>query len=540
MNQAIDINAGQRKTILGLLGRYLPNTTAWVYGSRVKWTSRPQSDLDMVVFASPEQERQVFDLREAFEESNLPFRVDLFVWDSVPEQFQEQIDADHVVLVAGEQKMVGEWNQVKLGDCIIINDSTYSKKEAWPFINYLDTGNVTDNHISDIHFLIPEKDKIPSRARRKVGEGDIVYSTVRPNKRHFGMMKDIPDNFLASTGFAVIRGKDGIACTEFVYWFLVQDHIVDQLHTIAEHSTSAYPSIKPNDIEQIQFRLPSLPEQRAIAHVLTTLDDKIELNRRINETLEEMARALFKSWFVDFDPVRAKMKGRETGLPPDVADLFPDKLVDSKLGKIPEGWEVKVFGDLVSQLRENVNPLKFPATKFNHFSIPAYAEGQTPKRELGENIKSTKTRVPPGSVLLSKLNPEIERVWLVDVMEDETAICSTEFLVLHPKPPIPRSYIYCLLRHPIFREQIKSLVTGTSKSHQRARADAIKKLEVIFPSKPIVDAFESIASKLLNHGLACLREIRTLVGLRDALLPGLMSGELRVDNPETLTTEDEI
>ena len=298
-------------------------------------------------------------------------------------------------------------------------------------------------------------------------------------------------------------------------------------------------------IQALDVPAPPLLEQRGIAHVLGTLDDKIELNRRMNQTLEEMARALFKSWFVDFDPVHAKMEGRWRrgeslpGLPADLYDLFPDRLIDSELGKIPEGWEVKVFGDLVSQLRENVNPLKFPATIFNHFSIPAYAEGQTPKRELGEYIKSTKTRVPPGTVLLSKLNPEIERVWLVDVMEDETAICSTEFLVLHPKPPIPRSYIYCLSRHPIFREQIKSLVTGTSKSHQRARADAIKKLEVIFPPKSIVDAFESIASKLLNQGLACLREIRRLVGLHDALLPGLLSGELRVDNSETLTTEDE-
>ena len=96
---AIDITAEQRKTVLALLARHLPNTTAWVYGSRVKWTSRPESDLDLVVFATPEQAGRVSDLREAFEESNLPFRVDLFVWDTVPEQFRKQIEAEHVVLV---------------------------------------------------------------------------------------------------------------------------------------------------------------------------------------------------------------------------------------------------------------------------------------------------------------------------------------------------------------------------------------------------------------------------------------------------------
>ena len=104
LDRAIDITAGQRKTVLALLERYLPNTTVWVYGSRAKWTSRPQSDLDMVVFATPEQAGRVSDLREAFEESNLPFRVNLFVWDAVPEKFRKHIEADHVVLVDKEER----------------------------------------------------------------------------------------------------------------------------------------------------------------------------------------------------------------------------------------------------------------------------------------------------------------------------------------------------------------------------------------------------------------------------------------------------
>ena len=193
-----------------------------------------------------------------------------------------------------------------LGDYIVVNDATYSQKEAWRQINYLDTGNITENRISEFQHLIVGKDKIPSRARRKVQPGDIVYSMVRPNQRHYGLLKELPEKLLVSTGFAVIRGKEGLACTEFIYWFLAQDRIVEQLHTIAEHSTSAYPSIRPKDIEELKLNLPPLPEQRAIAHILGTLDDKIELNRRMNETLEEMARALFKSWFVNFDPVHAK------------------------------------------------------------------------------------------------------------------------------------------------------------------------------------------------------------------------------------------
>ena len=132
IDRAIDITAEQRETVLALLQRHLPNTTAWVYGSRAKWTSRPQSDLDMVVFATPEQNSRVSDLREAFEESNLPFRVDLFVWDEVPEQFREQIEAEHVVLVEKEERVVGGgWREVPFARLLIeqVRNGIYKKKE---------------------------------------------------------------------------------------------------------------------------------------------------------------------------------------------------------------------------------------------------------------------------------------------------------------------------------------------------------------------------------------------------------------------------
>ena len=313
----------------------------------------------------------------------------------------------------------------------------------------------------------------------------------------------------------------------------------------------------------------SLPEQRAIAHILGTLDDKIELNRRMNETLEAMARALFKSWFVDFDPVRAKAEGRERqdgarsgqprkplnvasdlpwpgaeagagvagdpGLPKPLADLFPARLVDSELGEIPEGWEVGTFGDVVEQLRDSVNPLESPDSTFHHFSIPAFDDGQWPKEERGESIKSLKSRVPPGVVLLSKLNPEIERVWLVDVEPDAQAICSTEFLVLAPRAPHRRAFVYCLARSPLFRQELEGLVTGTSKSHQRAQVGSILSLAVATPPASLLSRFKDAAEPLLARSLECRRESRTLTDLRDALLPKLISGELRVSYGGHLT-----
>ena len=157
LDRPIDITTDQRKTILTLLKRHLPNTTAWVYGSRVKWTSRPQSDLDLVVFTKPDQERRVSELREAFEESNLPFRVDLLVWRTIPEQFREQIEAEHVVLVdhtsgnsagknwLGHSQVPKDWRIRSIEDvCFrVTSGGTPSRREpsfyengSWPWIKF--------------------------------------------------------------------------------------------------------------------------------------------------------------------------------------------------------------------------------------------------------------------------------------------------------------------------------------------------------------------------------------------------------------------
>ncbi|MYD06878.1 MAG: restriction endonuclease subunit S [Acidimicrobiaceae bacterium] len=295
------------------------------------------------------------------------------------------------------------------------------------------------------------------------------------------------------------------------------------------NSDSAVPGLNRSDAHARTLLLPGESEQRAIAYILGTLDDKIELNRRMNETLEGMARALFKSWFVDFDPVRAKMEGRDTGLPPDVANLFPDRLVESELGEIPEGWEVGCFGDIVEQNRDKESPFTSPDTVFRHFSIPAFDKDQWPQIECGKNIKSQKSCVPTEVILLSKLNPEIERVWFVDVEPGERAICSTEFLVLQARPPFQRSYVYCLARSPLFRQQVESLVTGTSKSHQRAQAGAVLALEATIPSASVIRAFDRQASALLDRSVGCRRETTSLASLRDALLPKLISGEMKVN-----------
>ena len=292
--------------------------------------------------------------------------------------------------------MNADWRKVTLGEIAQLNDAAYSPQEEWPFVNYLDTGNITENRVSEIQHLVADVDNIPSRARRKVEPGDIVYSTVRPNQRHFGLIKNVPDNFLASTGFAVIRGKENVACTDFIYWFLAQDHIVEYLHSIAENSTSAYPSIRPGDLEQLNVSLPPLPEQRRIAHILGTLDDKIELNRRMNQTLEQMARAIFQDWFVDFGPTRAKLEGREPYLPPELWSLFPDRLVQTQLGEAPEGWGVRALGE-IADYRNGLALQKFrPEENEERLPVVKIAQLRTSKTDGGEWAKAS---ITPDSII---------------------------------------------------------------------------------------------------------------------------------------------
>jgi len=325
----------------------------------------------------------------------------------------------------------------------------------------------------------------------------------------------------------IVRGNSE-ADTRFLMYALANTDISGYL------TGSTLPKLTQGNLNRILVPAPLVPEQRAVASVLSTLDDKIELNSQMTETLQGMARALFKSWFVDFDPARAKTEKRDPGIPKRIAELYPSSFEESELGSIPTGWRTGSFGDVVEHLREQENPLSSPETIFHHYSIPAFDSAHWAKAEVGSNIKSLKSRVPPNVILLSKLNPEIERVWLVDVQPDERAICSTEFLVLNPRPPFGRAYAYCLARSSTFRQQIEALVTGTSKSHQRAQVDSVLQMPVVLPPASIVQEFETYSSMLLARTQSCRRESRTLGAMRETLLPRLISGEVRISFPERI------
>lgn len=176
-----------------------------------------------------------------------------------------------------------QWKKCKIRDIVEVNAAQYTSKDNWEKALYLDTGNITENKIDEMQEF--DCSSLPSRARRKVKHGDIIFSTVRPNQKHYGYITNPVPNLLVSTGFAVISVNQELANSKFIYYWLSQDEIVEYLHNIAEQSVSAYPSIKASDICNLEIKLPPLEYQSKVASILSTLENKISLNHRINGNL---------------------------------------------------------------------------------------------------------------------------------------------------------------------------------------------------------------------------------------------------------------
>ncbi len=278
--------------------------------------------------------------------------------------------------------------------------------------------------------------------------------------------------------------------------------------------------------------IPALPVQRAIAEFLGSIDDRITLLRETNATLEAIARALFKSWFVDFDPVRAKQEGRAPeGMDEATAALFPDSFEESALGLVPRGWRVGMLGELARIHKGTTNPLSQPDVVFEHYSLPAFDSGQMPVLDRGSEIKSNKSPVPNKAVLLSKLNPHIPRVWLPSD-SGKNAVCSTEFLVFTPTNGASREFVFCQFSTAQFQQALCQLVTGTSNSHQRVKADGVLAMSAVIPLPGAQVAFGDIIRPIFDRIGHNRQQAQTLATLRDTLLPRLISGRLRLPEAE--------
>jgi type I restriction enzyme S subunit len=379
------------------------------------------------------------------------------------------------------------------------------------------------SYTDEAHFAERTRRALPT-------EGDLVITREAP----MGEVCMIPPDLRCCLGQRMVLLRTNRKRAEPRYLlYALQSRAVQHEIGVNEGTGSTVSNLRIPLLESLPIPTRPLPEQRAIAHILGTLDDKIELNRRMNETLEAMARALFKSWFVDFDPVRAKAEGRDPGLPKPIADLFPDRLVDSELGEIPEGWELAPLPEVV-----DVNPARAlrkgvvaPYLDMANMPTHGHSADDVVGREFGSGMRFTN-----GDTLVARITPCLEngKTAFVDFLQDsQVGWGSTEYIVLRPKPPLPEEYAYCLARSAEFREFAIQSMTGTS-GRQRVPAESLKHFRVAAPPRPIGEAFGRAVKPRFARASVAVRESRTLAAMRNALLPKLVSGELQVKNAERI------
>lgn len=370
------------------------------------------------------------------------------------------------------------WRETTLGEVVKTNISSIGKDFEFDEILYLDTGSITENKIESLQEYILSD--APSRAKRLIKDQDIVYSTVRPNQKHFGFIENPQENLVVSTGFCVITTNEEKGVPKFLYYFLTQDFITNTLQQTAEHTTSTYPSIRPDHIEDLEIILPPITEQQAIADILSSFDAKIELLWGQNETLESTAQTIFHEWFGRYSVESPK--------------------------ELPEGWRVGRLSD-ISEITSWKRPWEISDKKIENFPIPLIGASKI-MGYVRDYLFEGKTLVIGRVGTHGEIQKFNEKIY----PSDNTLVIKSEYFV----------FVYLILKwidySKMNRWAVQPLITQTD----------LKNYPIILPNSDIFNTFklatDAIFEKIENNNF----QIQSLSKTRDELLPRLMSGEVRV------------
>ena len=420
---------------------------------------------------------------------------------------------------------MSEWKTYKLGELVEINKNSINKNYSFEEIEYLDTSSVTENRFSELQKL--KLSEAPSRAKRVVKENDIVYSTVRPILRHYGIAKNIKPNTIASTGFAVLSPKKIDA--DFLFYYLTTDEIVYFLNSVAEANTTTFPAFNASLFENIEVTIPeSIETQTQIAQILTSLDDKIELNLQMNQTLEAMAQALFKEWFVNFN----FPKSSEPLIEPDLVDdndFYTENEKSTKSfnqknhgsDKLPKGWRMGKLGEEFN-LTMGQSPKGETLNQENEGMI--FYQGRT---DFGFRFPTNRVFTTEPNRIANKLDTLVcvrAPVGDVNMAIEKCCIGRGLSAVIHKSKGYSYTYYSMKNMEPIFKGfESEGTVFGSLNKNN------FENIEIIIPSQYLIKEFEKVANsideKILNNTL----EIKTLTQTRDTLLPKLMSGKISLN-----------
>ena len=533
----IDLNPKHLKTIQSILAAYIPTYEVRAFGSRVKWTAKDYSDLDLAVVGNePLSLRQRGQLAEAFEESNLPIRVDVLDWQSISERFRQVILERYEVIqkaepvnqnenpegINGNFSTKTEWEVKVFGDCAALIRESVSPSDLGD-TPYIGLEHIGDNTLSLVGQGVASS---VTSTKSRFRQGDILFGKLRC---YFRKVVRAPCDGVCSTDIWVTRAKKGVD-QGFLYYCMASQSFVD----FADSGSigTRMPRAKWEWVSRYKIPLPPLSEQRRIAHILGTLDDEIELNRQMNETLEAMARAIFKSWFVNFDPVKAKMEGKKpVGMDAETAALFPSAFEDSPQGKIPKGWKIRTLGDLshkpqygytASAKNEIVGPKFLRITDINKKSWIQW--DSVPYCEITDE-DFDKYCLHKGDILIARMADPGHGIV---IEEEQEAVFASYLIRFRPILDLYAHFLQYWLRSNNYWELVRGREIGTTRASLNAKT--LSGFPIIIPPQSVIEMFSNQIASLRARVVANASEVKLLATLRDTLLPKLLSGEIRIDS----------
>ncbi len=414
--------------------------------------------------------------------------------------------------------MGSEWREMSFNDAVMINPRVELKQGVqYPFVDMQAVN-------PGMRSIYPSEQRNFSGGGSRFAAGDTLMARITPclENGKIGRFTALHHSIAhGSTEFIVIRGREGVTATAYAYyltkWEGVSGYAISQMT-----GTSGRQRVPTESMKHLRVAIPPLPEQRAIAHILGTLDDKIELNRRMNETLEAMARAIFKSWFIDFDPVRAKAAGRDPGLPKEIADIFPDGFDDSELGEIPAGWEVKSL-DQIAQFLNGLALQKYPTKDGQWLPVIKIAQlraGNTQGADQASVDIDPRYIIQDGDILFSWSGSLECVIW----SGGKGALNQHLFKVTSVS--YPRWFCYLGVHHHL--NNFRHIAAGKATTMGHIQRHHLSDAKLPVPTPELLRAIDPIIQPIIESIWQREVQSRTLAALRDALLPELIIGVLRV------------
>lgn len=409
--------------------------------------------------------------------------------------------------------MTSEWTEQELGDlleAVIDHRGRTPKKLGGNFTTH-GIPVISARNVKDSRLVLEDAVRYISPAMWdrwmpvKLSAGDVLLTSEAP-LGETAYVADSGDLCLGQRLFA-LRADSRRLHSRYLFYALQGPTLRSRI--LARASGTTAQGIRQAELVRVPVPVPPVNEQRRIARILSSLDDKIENNRWLAKTLEAIIATLFKARFVDF--------------------VDHDHLVESEVGPIPQRWAVGTLGEIAVDRRDSIDPQTKAACEYEHFSFPAFDAGRKPEIVRGTELKSAKLRVTSDHVLLSKLNPKWQRVWWPRPSARGVPVCSPEFVVLQPSPGVPHALLYATARfNPGLRSHILSHATGTTGSRQRVRPSEILRAKIAIPPKDDIEELSHPLATLFAREEAALEESRALAAIRDTLLPRLISGQIRV------------